>query len=152
LYFSLRVDKEYKSVKVNYDNYSYKGSVDWEIFPKSPWNFGLVFDKTNPVRGFDVVENQIGRYPFADKGDMIWSADSGKYIMCTSDAAVLIKARGVRIPGWTMIDNSAALPPVSPVKPEGYPEVIELVPYGSARLRITEFPYINSALIQDVIR
>ena len=42
LYFSLRIDKEYKSVKINYDNFRYKGSVDWEIYPKSPWNYGLM--------------------------------------------------------------------------------------------------------------
>ena len=152
LYFSLRIDKEYKSVKINYDNYGYKGSVDWEIYPESPWNYGLLFDKTNLTRGIEVVENQIGKFPFADKGDMVWSSDSGKYIICMSDAAVLIKARGVRIPEWTLKDNSAALPPVSPVKPEGYPEVIQLVPYGSARLRITEFPYIDAELIEDIIR
>jgi hypothetical protein len=35
LYFSLRIDKEYRSVKINYDNFGYKGSVDWEIYPKS---------------------------------------------------------------------------------------------------------------------
>jgi hypothetical protein len=152
LYFSLRIDKEYKNVKINYDNYGYKGSADWEIYPKSPWNFGLAYDIINPARGFEVVENLIGKYPFADKGDMIWSADSGKYIVWRSDAAVLITARGIRIPEWTMKDNSAALPPVSPVKPEGYPEVIQLVPYGSARLRITEFPFIDAGKIEDVIK
>jgi uncharacterized protein len=152
LYFALRINKEYKSVKINYDNFSYKGSVDWEIYPKSPWNFGLAFDKTNSGRGFEVVENQIEKYPFADKGDMVWSADSGKYITYSDDAAVIINARGIRISGWTMKDNSAALPPVSPVKPEGYPEVIQLVPYGSARLRITEFPYIEADRIEDVIK
>ena len=41
--FSLRIDKEYKSVKINYDNFSYKGSVDWEIDPKSAWNYGLAY-------------------------------------------------------------------------------------------------------------
>ena len=35
LYFSLRIDKEYKSARINYDNFGYKGSVDWEISPKS---------------------------------------------------------------------------------------------------------------------
>ena len=30
------------------------------------------------MRGLKVTENPIGKYPFADKGDMIWSADSGK--------------------------------------------------------------------------
>jgi uncharacterized protein len=152
LYFSLRINKEYKNVKINYDNYGYKGSVDWEIYPESPWNFGLAFDKTNPARGFEVSENNISRYPFADKGDMIWSSDSGKYIVYNSDPSVLIKARGIRIPGWTLKDNSAALPPVSPVKPEGYPEEIQLVPYGSARLRVTEFPYIEANKIEDVIK
>jgi hypothetical protein len=152
LYFALRIDKEYKSVKINYDNFSYKGSVDWEIYPESPWNFGLAVDKMNPGRGFKVVENKTGKYPFADKGDMVWSSDSGRYVVSDEDAAVLINARGIRIPEWTMKDNSAALPPVSPVKPEGYPEVIQLVPYGCARLRISEFPFIYADEIEDVIR
>ena len=45
LYFSLRIEKEYKSVKINYDNFGYKGSVDWEINPKSAWNYGLLIDR-----------------------------------------------------------------------------------------------------------
>ncbi len=79
LYFSLRIDKEYKSVKINYDNFGYKGSVDWEIYPKSAWNYGLVLSTSNIMRGIKITENPVGKYPFSDKGDMIWSADSGKY-------------------------------------------------------------------------
>jgi len=70
---------------------------------------------------------------------MIWSAASEKYIAWTQDAPVVIIARGIKIPEWTLKNNSADLPLFSPVKPEGDPEIITLVPYGCARLRITEF-------------
>ncbi len=93
LYFSLRIEKEFRSVKLNYDNFGYKGTADWEIYPLSPWNYGLMIDLTNPTRGFEVTENKPGVYPFADKGDMIWSPDSVKHIRYQNDAAVLIKTR-----------------------------------------------------------
>ncbi len=152
VYFSLRIDKEYKSVKINYDNFSYKGSVDWEINPKSSWNYGLLINKSNLMLGIKVTENPVSNYPFADKGDMIWSADSGKYIIWTQDAPVIIKARGMRIPEWTLKNNSADVPPLSPVKPEGDVEVITLAPYGCARLRITEFPVIDIVIMEDIMK
>jgi hypothetical protein len=49
-------------------------------------------------------------------------------------------------------DFSADIPPVSPVKPEGVPEIITLIPYGSAKLRITEFPTVDLTQMIDVIR
>jgi hypothetical protein len=152
VYFSLRIDKEYNSVKINYDNFSYKGSVDWEINPKSAWNYGLLISKTNIMRGIKVTENPVGKYPFSDNGDMIWAVDSGKYSVCTQDAPVVIKARGMKIQGWTMKNNSADVPPLSPVKPEGDAEIITLVPYGCARLRITEFPVMDIVLMEDIMR
>jgi hypothetical protein len=152
LYFSLRMEKEYKSVKINYDNFGYKGSVDWEIYPKTPWNYGLVIDNNRLMRGIDVVEKEITSYPFADKGDMIWSADSAKYLQWDKEAPVVITTRGMKIPEWTLKNNSADIPPKSPVSPKGIPEVIQLVPYGSAKLRITEFPLIDITQIVDVIR
>ena len=152
LYFSLRMEKEYKSVKINYDNFGYKGSVDWEIYPKTPWNYGLVIDNNRLMRGIDVVEKEITSYPFADKGDMIWSADSAKYLQWDKEAPVVITTRGMKIPEWTLKNNSADIPPKSPVSPKGIPEVIQLVPYGSAKLRITEFPLIDITQIIDVIR
>jgi hypothetical protein len=151
LYFSLRIDKEYRNVKINYDNFGYKGSIDWEIYPKSSWNYGLMIDKNNLTRGVDLAENEVSRLPFADKGDMIWSPDSAKYIPWDKDAAVVITTRGMKIPEWTLKDNSADVPPVSPVKPEGTTEVIQLVPYGSAKLRITEFPEIDLTQMIDVL-
>ena len=152
LYFSLQIDKEYKSVRINYDNFSYKGSIDWEIDPGSPWNYGLLIDKNNLMRGLKVTENPVTTYPFADKGDMMWSESASKYQSWEKDAPVIIKARGIRIPGWGMKNNSADVPPVSPVKPEGDPEIITLVPYGCARLRITEFPLMDIVLMEDVMR
>jgi hypothetical protein len=152
LFFSLQINKEYKSIKINYDNFGYKGSVDWDIDPGSPWNYGLVIDKTNIMNGMKVTENPVSRYPFADRGDMIWSSDSGKYTIWTQDAPVIIKARGMKIPEWTMKNNSADVPPLSPVKPEGDVETITLVPYGCARLRITEFPVMDIVLMEDIMR
>lgn len=152
LYFSLRIDKIYDSVKIKYDNYGYLGSVDWSISPASEWNYGLLADRNNPGRGFNVTENNTGKYPFADAGDPVWSADSGKYVVSSQDPPVIIKARGMQIPSWTMKDNSADIPPQSPVSPQGDPVILELVPYGCTRLRITEFPVMDVTLMQDVMR
>ena len=152
IYFSLRIDKEYKSTKLNYDNFGYKGSVDWEIDPKSAWNYGLMIDPVNLMRGFSIKENRVNKYPFADRGDMVWSADSGKYVAWQEDPPLVITTRGMKISGWSMKDNSADVPPRSPVAPEGVPEVIQLVPYGCARLRITEFPVIDITKMIDEIR
>jgi hypothetical protein len=152
LCFSLQIEKEYKNVKINYDNFGYKGSADWEIDPKSAWNYGLLIDRGNIMRGIKVTENPVGKYPFSDKGDMIWQADSGKYVPSLTDAPVVITTRGIKIPEWIMKNNSADVPPVSPVKPAGDPEVITLVPYGCARLRITEFPVMDIVLMQDIMK
>jgi len=152
LYYSLRIDKEFNSIKLNYDNYGYKGSVDWEIKPESAWNYGLMIDNANPGRGFEVAENPLTRYPFADKGDMVWSSDSAKYVKWDQEAAVVITTRGITIPGWTLKDNSSDIPPRSPVKATGTPKIIKLIPYGSARLRITEFPAIDLTQVVDVMR
>jgi Uncharacterized protein conserved in bacteria len=152
LCFSLQINKEYKNIKINYDNFGYKGSVDWEIDPSSPWNYGLLIDQADIMRGIKVTENPVSQYPFADKGDMIWSSDSGQYAVWNQDAPVIIKARGMKIPEWTMKNNSADVPPLSPVKPEGDIETITLVPYGCARLRITEFPVMDIVLMEDIMR
>lgn len=152
LYFSLRMQKEYRNVKINYDNFSYKGSVDWEIDPKSDWNYGLVINKNMVNRGITLTENPISRFPFADEGDMVWLPDSGKYVKWDKPAPVIIHARGMKIAGWTMKDNSADIPPLSPVRPEGEIERVDLVPYGCTRLRITEFPVMDIVMMEDVMR
>lgn len=150
LYFALQVEKEYKKVKLNYDNFSYKGSVDWEINPKSSWNYGLIIDKENLMKGNQLIEKPIGLYPFADKGDMVWSADSSGYVKWDMEAPVIIRARGMKIKEWTIVNNSAGIPPLSPVKPEGNPEEIILVPYGCTRLRITEFPVMDIIFMTEM--
>lgn len=152
LCFALRIEKEYRKTKLSYDNYGYKGSVDWEIRPLSDWNYGLLIDPVRMMRGIEVIENDLTEYPFADKGDMIWDEETGSYSSWHREAPVIINVRGMKIPGWTIKDNSAAHPPLSPVKPGGSIETKQLVPYGSAKLRITEFPVIDVTLIEDVIR
>jgi hypothetical protein len=152
LYFSLRIDKNFKNVKINYDNFGYKGSVDWEIYPVSAWNYGLMINKNDLARGLEITENQVTDLPFADKGDMFWSADSSRYVPWDRDAAVVITTRGMKIPEWTLKDNSSDIPPLSLVKPEGTVEIIQLVPYGCAKLRITEFPVIDITQVVDIIK
>ncbi len=100
LYFSLRIDKDYKSIRTRFDNYSYMGSVDWEIDPMSTWNYGLLIDRHNIMRGINISENSPGKYPFADKGDMVWSADSARYLSWTGEAPLIMTARGIRIQEW----------------------------------------------------
>lgn len=143
LYYSLRIGKEYSKAVMSYKNPEYKGSADWQIVPASDWNYGLVVNEENPGVNIRVETGAVKAYPFADKGDMLWSEQHGKHIEWMEDAPVILKVQGILIPGWGLKDNSAADPPLSPVPVNGERVELELVPYGSAKLRITEFPVIR---------
>jgi uncharacterized protein len=100
--------------------------ADWEIYPDSPWNYGLLIDTEKPERSFGVQTRPPARQPFT-----------------AADAPVLLTAQGRRIPAWDMAMNSADTPPLSPVRTDEPVEEVTLVPYGCARLRIAEMPVVT---------
>jgi hypothetical protein len=110
------------------------GTDQWpenEVFPGSPWNYGLVLDEKNPTKSFKVVKKAVpppGTQPFTpDK------------------VPIELQATGRRIPAWKQDPNGLVgkLQP-SPVKSEQPNEAITLIPMGAARLRITAFPVIGN--------
>ena len=100
--------------------------TDYEVYPTSPWNYGLRVDAANPAGAFQVSEAPVAKQPF-DR--------------TTPPAKIQVKAR--RLPQWVITDDSAGPPPQSPVVVRGQDETVTLIPYGAARLRITSFPVLG---------
>jgi hypothetical protein len=120
LVYSLLIGEDWKQVK------EHPRAPDWAIYPTTPWNYGLVVDERNPSRSIKVEEHLVGQYPFSPDG-----------------APVILKAKARKIPSWTMVNDSAAPPPSSPVASTEPEETVTLVPYGAARLRVTAFPQVK---------
>jgi len=117
LVYSLRIGESWKKIGGE------EPHANWEVHPTTPWNYGLLVDRTNPERSFEVVEEKPSGNPFDSK-----------------TAPVRLVAKGRLVPDWTLARNAAAPPPHSPVKSSQPLETITLIPYGAAKLRITEFP------------
>jgi hypothetical protein len=103
---------------------------EWEVLPKSDWNYGLVFDEKNPAKSFDVdhKSGSLAKNPFT-----------------AETTPLVIKAKAKKIPNWTAdkFNMVGKLQP-SPVKSSEKTETITLIPMGAARLRISAFPVIGS--------
>ncbi len=147
LYYSLRIGKKYNKINLkgrHIKSINYMGSTDWEIEPYTQWNYGLILDRINPEKYIKVRRNKIQKFPFSDVGELIYFQDEAKYKTWNKEAPVVLEIKGKVIPEWNLKNNSADDPPVSPVKSEQKIEILELIPYGCARLRITEFPIIDN--------
>ncbi|MBC7320879.1 glycoside hydrolase family 127 protein, partial [bacterium] len=118
LVFALKIEEERRKIKGN-DPFN-----DWEIYPKSPWNYALVLDSEDPDESFSVEVSDVPFQPFN-----------------SANPPVLLKGRARKIEEWKLENNSAGILPVSPVDTDKDIEEVVLVPYGSAKLRIAQFPY-----------
>ena len=117
LVFSLRVAEEWRRLR------GADPCPDWEVYPASPWNYGLCLDPDHPERALTVEERPLTRQPFS------------------AEPPVLLHGRGRRLPAWTLQQNSAGPVPPSPVVSSEPCEEVTLVPYGAAKLRVTELPF-----------
>jgi len=99
---------------------------EYEVFPTTPWNYGLVIDPKNPAASLEFTPKEGP--PSFDPAKM----------------PLAIKAKAKRIPNWRL-DARGLIAPLqaSPVRSSEPVETITLVPMGAAPLRITAFPLIG---------
>lgn len=105
------------------------GLGEWEIHPRTSWNMALRSPGTAP-------DWSVERSPVPD---IPWSLGPG------GTAPVVVRAPSALATPWRRDGAQAGVPPLSPVLDHGPDDVISLVPYGCARLRITEFPVVDDA-------
>jgi len=89
---------------------------DYELHPESEWNYGFA-----PEERYAVTDNPIGEYPFS-----------------TQEPPVEIQAMLAPV-DWPEEYGIAAVEPASR-KAQGEARAVRMIPYGCARLRMTEMP------------
>jgi hypothetical protein len=96
---------------------------DFEVRPSTPWNYGLIVDGTKPGGGIRFEERPVAEKPFSPEGPGM---------------AAMAKAR--KLPDWGLAHGWAAEIPPGPAEAKEPIEEIRLIPYGCAKIRVTEFP------------
>jgi len=102
-------------------------TADWQVYPLTPWNYAVQLDPDHPAANVSVSESEVGDVPFARK-----------------TAPVQLRVKAHKVPAWRAEDGAADPLPQSPVASSEAEEEITLIPYATAKLRITSFPVLKS--------
>jgi DUF1680 family protein len=113
LLFGLQIGQDWRKLRDK------KPTADWEVHPTTPWNYAIVA-KDDALRTETI---RVAKSPFSP-----------------TLPAVRVHAKARKLSNWNLVKNAADAPPKSPIKSDQPLEDVVLIPYGSAKLRITEFP------------
>jgi hypothetical protein len=140
LTFSLKIGERYErkdSLQTAIGDSSWQKTADpsqwpsFEIFPTTPWNYGLVLDLAHPEKTLAVKK-------------LAWPKDNFPF---TPDSApIQIVAQAKLIPEWTLDRYGlCAVLQDSPAASTEPTQAVTLIPMGAARLRIASFPTVSDA-------
>ncbi|MGQ9520417.1 MAG: beta-L-arabinofuranosidase domain-containing protein [Candidatus Fervidibacter sp.] len=121
LWFSLKIGERWEKYREQGD------WVCWEVFPTSPWNYGLIVDLRKPESSFELIRKlkHLPPQPFT-----------------VNNAPIEIRAKGKPIQEWRMVGGIVGPLQDSPVLSNEPVEEVTLIPMGCARLRVSVFPRI----------
>jgi hypothetical protein len=122
LTYSLKIEERWESRAGSPD------FPDWEVFPTTPWNYGLVLEGEDSTGALRLGEQRA-------VADQPWTVAA---------APLEIVASARRLPAWTLRPDQTImnLQP-SPIRSEEPLEEVTLIPLGCARLRLACFPVIG---------
>jgi uncharacterized protein len=102
-------------------------TADWQVFPASAWNYALAVNEGD-VGQLPTSESPVGATPFALQA-----------------TAIKVEVEARQLPSWRAVDGVADPVPMSPVSSDEPLQKITLVPYASAKLRVTAFPQLKGS-------
>jgi hypothetical protein len=117
LVFSLKIGEHWKYLRGE------EPHADWEVHPTTAWNYAIETNEGAVASDVTFESRPVGDNPFSPEG-----------------APVTATVPGRLLPEWLLDRNAAAPPPPSPVASTQPVESLTLIPYGCAKLRVTEFP------------
>ena len=110
----------------------YGGTDVWpefEVFPTTPWNYGLVLDQRNPAKSFKLARKPgpLPAQPFTPES-----------------APIELHAKARKVAAWKQ-DEFGLVGKLqsSPVKSDQPMESVTLIPMGAARLRLSALPVVG---------
>ncbi|MDF2541401.1 MAG: hypothetical protein K0S47_1119 [Herbinix sp.] len=123
LVYSLAIEENWIQVNKDVPGREYP-HCDYEIYPVSPWNYGLRLNKDQKDLDITFEEKGEGEMPFSPSG-----------------APIAAKVKGSKI-DWTIENGHATETPAMTWVSDEVEELM-LIPYGCTNLRLTEMPLLS---------
>jgi uncharacterized protein len=134
LVFSLDIGEDWRKLTTGMKNPARPPAADWEVHPKTPWNYALAINPDHLALSVQVL------LPGHSTADPREQKPRQRNYFSRYDNPIELRVGARRVESWQMVEGSADAPPQSPVVTSGQLESIKLIPYGTAKLRITAFP------------